>query len=86
MHKRSIFSVGLNVIKINERFWSFLKQWSPISILIVGLDKSKPILIRKDTKYMHGFHNGVVTDMLKPHFYIAHKIGIFCRHFKSWFG
>jgi hypothetical protein len=23
--------------------------------------------------------------MLKPHFYIAHKIGIFCKHFKSWF-
>jgi hypothetical protein len=28
MHKISIFSIGLSVIKLKERFWLFLKQWS----------------------------------------------------------
>jgi hypothetical protein len=42
-HKRSIFSTGLSVIKLQEILVIFKAVITAITILIVGLDKSTPM-------------------------------------------
>jgi hypothetical protein len=52
-------------------------------ILIVGLDKSTPIIEKTVNR---SFFKAVVTDMSSPHFHMVDKLGIFCKYIICWFG